>query len=161
MMECEDEARYDDHLARERKKVGKRTGAKVVDLFEALKRSLEPKPAPAPVRNWQVSHGYYLDRVAYQGESTFFAGLNHARVHRRPYGLDAAGHLHRVLDMETLDEDGDQQTDDEREFFDKCADIGGRFKWRKSFDHSKNWKTCEQWDAIKRARNDADERGGR
>jgi len=157
MMDCEDEARHQAYLARERKKVDKRTGAKVVDLFEALKRSLEPNL----IRDWRVCHGYYMDRDAYRGPSTFLAGLNYARIHRKPYSLDAGGHGTGVYDMATMDEDGDQQTEDEQEFFDACAKIGFKFKWRKSFDHSKNWKTVEQWDAINRARNDADERGGR
>lgn len=44
-----------------------------------------------------------------------------------------------VMDMTTLDENGDQQTDEEIEFFESCAAIGARFATRPTWNNSKNW----------------------
>lgn len=104
-----------------------------------------------PERDWLVSWGYYCDRRAYRGPSTFLAGLNYARVHRKGCRIDVAGRGYDVQDQSDLDECGDNKTDEEQDFFDRCAAIGAKFQWRDSFDHSKNWKSKEEWAALKSA----------
>ena len=90
-------------------------------------------------RNWLVAHGFYCDRHAYKGPNTFLAGLAIARLHRKPYPVDPAGHAISVTDLDTADIDGDCKTDEEEDFFEACAEIGSKFPYRK-WDHSKNWR---------------------
>lgn len=117
--------------------------------------------ADVPERDWEVTWGFYCDRRVYRGPSTFLAGLNYARVHRKGCRIDVGGRAYRVLDMLTLDEGGDDQTEEETEFFERCADIGSRFKWRGSFDHSKNWKTKEEWARLEADRRELEQYFGR
>ncbi len=90
-------------------------------------------------REWRVSWGYYSDRHAYEGSNTFLAGLNHARTCRKGRDVDTAGSFPEVIDLSTLDEDGDQKTEEEESFFQSCSLIGMGYKWRGTWDHSWNW----------------------
>lgn len=100
-------------------------------------------------RDWQVAHGFYCDRFAYSGSSTILAGLNWARLHRKPHRCDAGGCSRRVVDCASYDTNGDAQTDEEKYFFDQCAIIGKRFKDRRTWDSSKNWKPISTGEAAK------------
>ncbi len=85
-------------------------------------------------RRWSVSHGYYCDVTAYEGPSTWLAGLHLARAAR-----DHSQWCVQIWDLESMDgeydEDGaargsDSRTEEEAEFFESCESSGR--KWSKA-----------------------------
>lgn len=79
-------------------------------------------------RDWSITTGFYAEHQFWRGGSTFLAGLNWARLHRHwPFGPGRVPHTaHSIVDLDSLDEGGDSKTDDESEFFDRCAMVGAR-----------------------------------
>lgn len=78
--------------------------------------------------DWHIQTGFYCEGHYWSGSSTFLAGLNYARLHRSwPFDPMVLPHtVHGILNHDNLDEDGDDQSEEEREFFDRCARAGVR-----------------------------------